>query len=163
MTEAPYVVRGLYFEDFEIGKRYSTPRRTITSTDIVNYSGLSGDYNAPHVDWEFCKDQPYGEPIAHGPLVFAIGTGLQCQSGMNDGTVVAFLGMDNWRIHKPVKHGDTIQMVMTPTAKKLTSSGVRGIVTFDREILNQHGEAVQTMTTTTMYLCKSVSQGAVRA
>ena len=46
---------GMYFEDFEIGQTYKTPRRTITSTDIVNFANLSGDYNSPHVDWEFCK------------------------------------------------------------------------------------------------------------
>ena len=31
----PPTPRGLYFEDFEIGKTYTTPRRTVTSTDIV--------------------------------------------------------------------------------------------------------------------------------
>lgn len=146
--------RGLYFEDFEIGKRYLSPRRTITHTDILNYCGVSGDYNAPHVDFEFCKKQPYGEPLAHGPLVFAIGTGLQCQSGINDGTIVAFLGMDAWRIHKPVKHGDTIYMVVIPREKRLTSKGGKGVITFDREIINQRGEVVQTMQTTSMYLCR---------
>lgn len=146
--------RGLYFEDFEIGKRYLSPRRTITHTDILNYCGVSGDYNAPHVDFEFCKKQPYGEPLAHGPLVFAIGTGLQCQSGINDGTIVAFLGMDAWRIHKPVKHGDTIYMVVIPREKRLTSKGGKGVITFDREIINQRGEIVQTMQTTSMYLCR---------
>lgn len=144
--------RGKYYEDFEIGKRYSSPRRTITHTDIVNYAGISGDYNAPHVDFEFCKTQPYKEPLAHAPLVFAIATGLQCQSGINDGTVVAFLGMDKWRVHGPVKHGDTIRMVVIPIEKRLTSKGDRGIVTFDREIINQRSEIVQTMTTMTMYL-----------
>ena len=153
-TDTARAPRGLYYEDFEIGHRYTTPRRTVTSTDIVNYSCLSGDFNAPHVDHEFCKTQPYGEPIAHGPLVFAIATGLQCQSGINDGTIVAFLSLDNWKIHAPVKHGDTIHMVMTPVAKRLTSKGGRGIVTLDREIVNQRGVAVQTMTSSSMYLCR---------
>lgn len=146
--------RGLYYEDFEIGKRLLTPRRTITQTDIVNFACLSGDFNAPHVDWEFCKTQPYGEPIAHGPLVFAIASGLSCQSGINDGTVVAFLGLDKWRILKPVKHGDTIHMANTPTEKRLTSKGDRGVVTFLREIFNQHDEIVQSMETTSLYLCR---------
>ena len=146
--------RGLYFEDFEIGKRIPTPRRTITQTDIVNYACLSGDSNAPHVDWEFCKTQPYGEPIAHGPLVFAIASGLSCQTGINDGTVVAFLGLNNWRIQMPVKHGDTIHMVNTATEKRLTSKGGRGIVTIAREIINQRDEIVQSMATTSLYLCR---------
>ena len=146
--------RGMYFEDFEVGRTYRTPRRTITSTDIVNFACLSGDYNAPHVDWEFCKQQPYGEPIAHGPLVLAIAGGLSCQSGMNDGTVIAMMGLDEWRIHKPVKHGDTIEVATTPIEKRLTSKGGQGIVTFDRIILNQHGETVHSMKTSNMYRCR---------
>lgn len=152
--------RGLYFEDFEIGHRYVTPRRTVTQTDIVNYACLSGDFNAPHVDFEFCRQQPYKEPIAHGPLVFAIATGLQCQSGINHGTIVAFLGMDEWRINAPVKHGDTIFMVMTPTEKRLTSKGGRGVVTLRREIMNTRGETVQSMVTRSLYLCRPEPAGA---
>ena len=146
--------RGLFFEDFEIGKMYLTPRRTITNTDIVNFACLSGDFNAPHVDWEFCKQQPYGEPIAHGPLVLAIAGGLMCQSGLNDGTVIAMLGTDEWRIHHPVKHGDTLDVAMVPTHKRLTRKGNQGIVTFDREIRNQHGDAVHTMKTSNLYRCR---------
>ena len=149
--------RGLYFEDFEIGKTYTTPRRTVTQTDIVNFARLSGDFNAPHVDWEFCREQPYGEPIAHGPLVLAIAGGLMCQSGINDGTIVAMLGVDAWRVHKPVKHGDTLEVVMTVTDKRRTSKGDKGIVSFKREIRNQHGEAVHSMNASNMYLCREVA------
>ena len=154
-----YQPRGLYFEDFEIGKRYTTPRRTVTSSDIALFCGVTGDFNAPHSDFEFCRTQPYGEPIAHGPLVYGIAAGLQCQSGMNDGTIVGFLGVDHWRILKPVKHGDTIHMVMTPSAKRVTSKGDRGIVTFEREIRNQHKEVVQTLTSSSMYLCRDRQVG----
>ena len=145
---------GMYFEDFEIGQTYKTPRRTITSTDIVNFANLSGDYNAPHVDWEFCKQQSYGEPIAHGPLILAIAGGLSCQSGINDGTVIAMLGLDEWRIHKPVKHGDTIEVVTTPTEKRLSSKGDQGIVTTKRDVVNQHGEVVHSMKLTILYRCR---------
>ncbi|MCA8927640.1 MAG: MaoC family dehydratase N-terminal domain-containing protein [Alphaproteobacteria bacterium] len=150
----PRQPRGLYFEDFEIGKPYRTPRRTVTSTDIVNFACLSGDFNAPHVDHEFCKEQPYGEPIAHGPLVLAIAGGLMCQSGVNDGTIIAMMGTDDWRIHKPVKHGDTLEVINTPVEKRLTSDGKRGIVVFHREIRNQRGEAVHTMKSSSLYRCR---------
>ena len=150
--------RGMYFEDFEIGHRYVTPRRTVTQTDIVNFACLSGDYNAPHIDHLFCAEQPYKEPIAHGPLVLAIASGLQCLSGINDGTIVAMLGTDQWRIHGPVKAGDTLNVVIEPIEKKLTKSGDKGIVSFKREIKNQHGEVVQSMITTLMYLTRAGRQ-----
>lgn len=154
--------RGLYFEDFEIGKTYVSPRRTVTLTDIVNFACLSGDHNAPHIDHEFCKTQPYGEPIAHGPLVFAISGGLQCLSGVNDGTIIAMLGVDKWRMHVPVKHGDTIHVVFKPVEKRLTSKGNQGVVVFDRLIKNQRGEVVQSMVTTLMYRCRPALQEATQ-
>jgi acyl dehydratase len=155
IDDAPqYQPRGLYFEDFSIGKTIVTSRRTITLTDIVNFACLSGDHNAPHIDHEFCKTQPYGEPIAHGPLVLAIAGGLQCLSGINDGTIVAMLGLDKWRMHLPVKAGDTIQVFITPTEKKLTSSGRQGIVTCDRIVKNQRGETVHSMVISLMYKCR---------
>jgi acyl dehydratase len=146
--------RGLYYEDFEIGRRYTTPRRTVTHTDIVNFAGVTGDYNAPHVDFEFCAKQPYKTPLAHGPLVLGMAGGLTCQSGINEGTVVAFLGLDKWRVHAPVQHGDTIYSTMKPIERKLTSKGDRGIVVFEREIANQRGEIVQSMVLSNMYLCR---------
>ncbi|MBS0407360.1 MAG: MaoC family dehydratase N-terminal domain-containing protein [Proteobacteria bacterium] len=147
--------RGMYFEDFEIGKAIITSRRTVTLTDIVNFACLSGDQNAPHIDHEFCKTQSYGEPIAHGPLVLAIAGGLQCLSGINDGTIIAMTGLDNWRMHLPVKSGDTIHAVITPTEKKLTSSGTKGIVTCERLVKNQRGEMVHSMLISNMYKCRS--------
>jgi len=149
-----YQPRGLYFEDFEVGKAIVTPRRTVTSTDIVNFACLSGDLNAPHIDHEFCRTQPYGEPIAHGPLVLAIAGGLQCLAGINDGTIVAMLGLDNWRIHLPVKAGDTLRVYITPKEKRLTSKKTQGIVVCERIIKNQHDEIVHSMVNTFMYKCR---------
>ena len=149
--------RGMYFEDFVIGESIVTSRRTVTLADIVNFACLSGDHNAPHVDHEFCKTQPYGEPIAHGPLVLAIVGGLQCLSGINDGTIIAMTGLDNWRMHLPVKSGDTIHAVITPVAKKLTSSGKQGIVSCERLVRNQRGETVHSMVISNMYKCREAA------
>jgi acyl dehydratase len=147
----------MYFEDFEIGMELITPRRTITLTDIVNFASLSGDFNAPHCDHEFCKTQPYGEPIAHGPLVWAVAGGLSYASGINDGTIVAMLGVDAWRIHLPVKHGDTIYVAQRVLSKRETSKPDKGIVEFDREIRNQRNEVVQSAKGTNMYLRRAAA------
>ena len=143
--------RGMFFEDFSVGQVLETPRRTITSTDIVNFACLSGDFNGVHADHEYCKSTPFGEPIAHAPLIYAIMGGLQYASGVNDGTLLAVLGIDEWRMLKPVKHGDTLHMRSTVAAKKETSKPERGIVTLNREFVNQRGETVQTMTATFMF------------
>jgi acyl dehydratase len=143
--------RGLFFEDFTLGQVIETPRRTITSTDIVNFACLSGDFNGVHTDFEYCKTTPYGEPIAHAPLVYAVMGGLQYASGVNDGTLLGALGIDEWRMNKPVKHGDTVYMRSTVVSKRETSKPDRGIVSFKREFVNQRADIVQHMTATFMY------------
>ena len=102
--------RGRYFDDFEVGSEFITPARTITQTDIVNFACLSGDFNEVHTNFEYCKTTAFGEPIAHGPMVYAVAAGLQYASGLNDGTLLALLQIDNWRMINVVKHGDTIRM-----------------------------------------------------
>lgn len=149
--------RGRYFEDFEVGQVIRTPARTITSTDIVNFACLSGDFNEVHTNFEYCKNTPFGEPIAHGPLIYAIMGGLQYASGVNDGTLLALLQVDKWRMLVPVKHGDTLHMESTVIEKKPTSKPDRGVVKFARKVMRHDGTAVQEMETTLMYRCRPPS------
>jgi acyl dehydratase len=143
--------RGHYFEDFEIGQEFVSPARTITSTDIVNFACLSGDFNEVHTNFEYCKTTQFGEPIAHGPLVYAIMGGLQYASGINDGTLLALLQIDGWRMIAPVVHGDTIRMITRILEKKESSKPDRGVVTLKRTIVNQRNETVQEMQAKLLY------------
>jgi acyl dehydratase len=143
--------RGLYFDDFEVGQEIVSPARTITSTDIVNFACLTGDFNEVHTNFEYCKTTPFGEPIAHGPLVYGIMGGLQYASGINDGTLLGLLGIDQWRMLGPVKHGDTVRLVQTVIEKKETSKPDRGVITFQRQCVKQDGSVVQEMKATLMY------------
>lgn len=143
--------RGLYFEDFTVGQTFRTPARTITSTDIVNFACLSGDFNEVHCNWEYCRTTSFGEPVAHGPLIYAVMGGLQYASGINEGTLLALLQIDKWRMLAPVKHGDTIRMEQTVVAKKETSKPDRGVITFARRCIKQDGSVVQEMEATLMY------------
>ena len=65
-------MRGLYWEEWQIGQEFISPARTITEADIVMFAGLSGDYNPLHTNEEYCKQTQFGGRIAHGPLVYAI-------------------------------------------------------------------------------------------
>jgi acyl dehydratase len=151
MTQA----RGMYFEDFQVGSVLVSPARTITSADIVNFACLSGDFNEVHTNFEYCRSTQFGEPIAHGPLVYAVAGGLTYASGINDGTLLALLEITNWRMLAPVKHGDTIRVHATVTAVKPSSKPDRGAVTLQRSIRNQHGQDVQQMTATLLYRRRS--------
>jgi acyl dehydratase len=143
--------RGRYFEDFEIGQEFMTSARTITSTDIVNFACLSGDFNEVHTNFEYCKTTPFGEPIAHGPLVYAVMAGLQYATGINDGTLLALLQIDGWRMVSPVKHGDTIRLRSRVLEKKESSKTDRGVVTFFRECVKHDGTVAQEMKAAYLY------------
>lgn len=141
----------MYWEDFTVGQVLRTPARTITSTDIVNFACLSGDFNEVHTNWEYCKTTPFGEPIAHGPLVYGIMGGLQYASGINDGTLLALLQVDKWRMLAPVKHGDTLHAEATVMETKASSKPDRGVVRMARRFLRHDGTAVQEMEVMLMY------------
>jgi len=134
---------GLYWEEWKIGAEFVTSARTITETDIVNFAGISGDYNPLHIDEEFCRNTQFGTRIAHGPLVYSIATGLIFQLHLYDDTLIAFLGFDSLKFTKPVKIGDTIHARVEVIEKRETSKSDRGIMKRLFQVLNQNNELVQ--------------------
>ena len=134
---------GLYWEEWKIGAEFVTSARTITETDIINFAGISGDYNPLHIDEEFCRTTQFGTRIAHGPLVYSIATGLIFQLHLYDDTLIAFLGFDSLKFTKPVKIGDTIHARVEVIEKRETSKSDRGIMKRLFQVLNQNNELVQ--------------------
>lgn len=134
---------GLYFEEFSTGDQFTTPRRTVTEADVVQFAGLSGDYNPIHTDEVFSAETPFGGRIAHGLLCLSIVTGLAARLGIHDGTTIAMLGIEEWRFLKPVMLGDTIHARLTIADKRETSKPDRGILIRGFEVVNQRGEVVQ--------------------
>jgi acyl dehydratase len=136
-------MRGLYWEEWQVGAEFVSPARTVTETDIVLYAGLSGDYNPLHIDEEYAKQTQFGGRIAHGPLVYVMAAGLLFQLHLYDDTLIAFLGFENLRFTKPVKAGDTIHARVKVLEKRETSNAGRGIMKRQLQVLNQHGDVVQ--------------------
>lgn len=135
-------VRGMYFEEFEIGQEITTPSRTITETDIVNFAGVSGDFNALHTDAVFAASTPYEKRIAHGMLVLSVATGLAARQGFIEGTTLAFREV-TWKFGSPVFIGDTIYMVAKVQELKPMSRLGGGLVVLNASMVNQHGKTVQ--------------------
>jgi acyl dehydratase len=133
----------LHFEDVEVGMRFESPARTITEADLVNFAGVSGDYNPLHTDEEFARSTPYGRRIAHGMLALSVVTGLRQRLGAFDGTLLAFLEIRSWRFRAPVFAGDTIRSVTEVAELRETSKPDRGVMVQRLEVLNQQDELVQ--------------------
>ena len=136
-------MRGMYWEEWEIGAEFVSPGRTVTETDIVNFACLSGDFNPLHINEEHCKQTQFGTRIAHGPLVYAIAAGLIFQLHLYDDTLIAFLGFDSLKFTNPVKAGDTIHAKLKVLEKRESSRADRGIMKRQLQVFNQRGEMVQ--------------------
>ena len=133
--------RGMYFEEFEVGLEIETAARTITETDIVNFAGLSGDFNFIHTNAEAARDTPFGQRVAHGMLVASISTGLAVQQGFIDGTTLAFRELE-WKFTKPVFIGDTVHVQIKVTETKAMARLGGGLVVFNARVINQGGDVV---------------------
>jgi acyl dehydratase len=131
----------LTFEDLPIGQEYRSPGRTVTETDIVIFAGLSGDYNVLHTDAEHMKSSLFGERIAHGLLILSIQQGL-LERGMPGRSREALVGL-KWKFKGPVKIGDTLHVRGRIAAKADSDEPDWGLVTVEREVVNQFGEIVQ--------------------
>ncbi len=145
----------LYYEDVEVGDEWVSRGRTITEADIVNFAGLSGDYNPLHMDEEFAKRTIFGKRIAHGLLGLAVMSGLSSFYPLMK--TVAFLGIKEWNFKAPIFIGDTIYVKTKVLEKRITSKGDRGIIVWEKKVVNQKGEVVQEGKTVTMVELRSKS------
>lgn len=130
-----------FYEDFQVGDTWESPRRTITETDMVMFAAFSGDYASVHIDEEFAKSTPFGGRILHGAAGFAIATGLESRLGLKEGTAIAFLGMA-WDFRAPIRIADTIFVRERVISKRETKRPEAGIVTFHVQLANQRNEVV---------------------
>lgn len=138
-----YQPRGLYFQEFTLGREMVSPGRTVTEADIVAFAGLSGDYNPLHTDAEFARTTAYQQRIAHGLLGLSIASGLADRVGFIDGTAMAFLGL-SWKFKAPILIGDTVHLRAKVAKTRPVRSMGGGMVIFDVSVLNQREEVVQT-------------------
>ena len=134
---------GKFVEEFALGEVAVSPGRTVTETDVVAFSWVSGDPNPMHTDAVHAAASPLGQRVAHGALGLSICTGLSARIGHMEGTAIAMLGIEEWQFHKPVFIGDTVTLRTTVLEARLSAKGGRGVVRRRMELLNQHGEVVQ--------------------
>lgn len=142
MATVPREPRGLYFEDLELGSQIVSVGRTITETDVVNFAGLSGDYNQIHTDESYAMEAGFGKRVAHGLLVLSIASGLAVQTGFMEGTVIAFRDLET-KFSTPVFFGDTIHVILEISELKALPKLGGGQVILKVTIRNQNGKAVQ--------------------
>ena len=132
-------LNGFYFEELTLGQQ-ATVSRTITETDLRNFSGVSGDTNPMHLNEEYAKATPFGGCIVHGMLTASlisavIGTKLPGPGCIYMSQTLKFLA--------PVRVGDTVYAIAT--VKALLPEKNRAVLStecFVREVKVIEGEAL---------------------
>ena len=133
-----------YLEDLEAGHVWMTAGRTITETDVVTFATWSGDTHPLHTNEEYARTSLFGTRVFHGPGALAISFGLEMALGWKNGSALAFIGIRDWNLKKPVFIGDTISVrEEVIEVKPSASKPDRGVVTTHLQILNQRGEVCQ--------------------
>ncbi len=145
---------GLYFEEFSVGQKVITEKRTVTEDDILTFAKVSGDDNRIHTDPEFSKTTIFGKQVAHGLLGLAIASGLAWQTGILDGTVIAFREVREWKFIKPVFIGDTIYTELETIETKALPRIGGGSVTITLEVKNQNEEVCHRGSWTVLMISK---------
>lgn len=129
-----------YFEDVTVGKPVETPAWTLTEADVIRYVGLTGDWESRTTDEEFARGSEVGARVIPDLLPLCISIGLGWRIPQPPLVVLAFMGIE-WKFLLPLRVGDTIRSRSKAVGKRAMKDG--GVVVEEHDILNQHGEVVQ--------------------
>jgi len=140
------------FDDYKVGEVLESMGRTITETDQVNFVAFSGLSLPIFRDEEYSKKHSiYGRRICPGFLAIAISAGM-IEDTMDMTHLVAALGFDAIRFHKPVFPGDTIHISIEILGKQVSKSrSDRGIVDGRISVVNQNGDVPVDFTATWLF------------
>ena len=136
-------MRGLYFEEFEVGAHYQHAfRRTITEMDNVMFTSLTMNVAPLHLDEEYAKTTIHGQRVLNSLFTVAL-IGAFHVPELTMGTTLGNLGYDSVKFPHPVFHGDTLRAETTIVKKRESKTrDDSGIVWFKHLGLNQRDEVV---------------------
>ena len=144
----------LGYNDLTVGDEWESAARTVTESDVTAFAGLSGDYNALHVDHAWAAKGPFGRPVAHGLLGLAMASGLAGVAPRVD--TLAFLAVLEWKFLLPIAFGDTIRVLSTVESIEPQARGRRAVVVWRRRLLNQEDRPVQEGRTQSLVRARAV-------
>lgn len=133
-----------YFEDFEVGRRFTSGSRVVTAADLADFTRLSGDDHPIHTDPAYPSGD--GRPVLQGPFGTAIAMGLLQSLGLVGDAVLGLLDT-HWHYRRPVHVGDELRLEMTVVRCRRTRRGDRGVVTRHMRLVDHAGAVVQDGTT----------------
>ena len=138
-------MRGLYFEEFEVGRVYKHAfTRTVSEMDNILFTSLTMNVAPIHLDAEYAKTTIHGQRLVNSLLTLALVNAWQVPE-LTMGTTLGNLGYEEVKFPNPVFHGDTLHGETTILDKRLSNTrNDSGIVWFEHIGYNQRDEVVCT-------------------
>jgi 3-hydroxybutyryl-CoA dehydratase len=153
---------GFTWEQLSPGQRFRTLNRTITETDLVMFTGVTGMLEVIFTDHTFGVEKgAIKGQFVPAALTYSLIEGLLCQS-MIQGTGLAMLELKK-QVLAPVRVGDTIYAEIEVTSVRPTAKGNRGIVVSKIDVKNQTGEIVIAYEATRMLAGRSAEHGTTQS
>jgi len=141
---------GLWFEEFEEGMVFEhAVTRTVTETDNMMFSNATMNTQPLHIDFNWAtENSEFGKPLVNSIFTLGLMIGISV-TDTTLGTTVGNLSMTDMNFPRPVFHGDSIRSKTTIVSKRESKSRpMNGIVVFQHEAYNQHGDLVANCTRT---------------
>ena len=136
----------LYFEDFTVGRTFTTGTAGVTEDEIIGFAKRFAPLPY-HTDPEASKATMYGGVIAAGYHTAAITFGLWIETGAFRACGLGSPGVDKLRWLKPVRPGDTLHVVVEVIeSSPAQAPGGRDAIRLKYDTVNQKGETVMTLT-----------------
>ena len=139
-----------YLEDFSVGDRFPTGSMTVTEDSITSFAAQY-DPQVFHLDREAAAQSLFGELVASGWQTAAMTMRLMVDSRFAGATPLIGLGVEGLKWPRPVRPGDVLSAtVEVLEIRPSQSNPTRGSMRIRTTTVNQDGETVYEMTSTTL-------------
>jgi acyl dehydratase len=134
-----------YWEDFPVGSVREFGAMPVTREAVLAFASQF-DPQPFHLDDAAAEASLFGRLSASGWHTCAMAMRMMCDGYLLSSASLGSPGIDNLKWHKPVYPGDTLSMRITVLdARPMGSRPGIGLIRSRSEVLNQHGEVVQSM------------------
>ncbi|MDF1486548.1 MaoC/PaaZ C-terminal domain-containing protein [Ramlibacter sp. H39-3-26] len=129
------------FAQIRLDETFVSYGRTVTETDIVQFTCLAGLKLPIFIDAAYCREHsPFGQRIVPGLLIQAFAAGMMEE--LIGPYTIAALGFGESRFLRPAVIGDTLHTHSRVASKRLSSKPGRGVIDIAIRVTNQRQETV---------------------
>ena len=139
------VMIGRYWEEFSVGEKFQTARRTISESDVLQFCNLTWFNMSLFFDEIYVREETiYKARVVPGPFIIPLAVGLFLKLGFYERTAISLLDIRNMRFHNSLKIGETMQVEVTIIEKRETKKSDQGLLIPQFEVQKHDGTPVMT-------------------